>query len=77
MRLAEKIAVAISHMQDVSLYQGRDWFSPTEIGYEINGGHSSVGSPVLKEMVELGLAERNEKGHYKLISPLNHTNKHK
>lgn len=67
MNMTEKIAKAMMYMGDIALNQGRDWVSPTEIGGAINGGHSSVGSPVCKEMVDLGLVERNDKGHYKLI----------
>jgi hypothetical protein len=65
--IEDKIYIATSYMERVAISQGRDWVSPTEIGREINGGHSSVGSPVCKKMVELGLAERNEKGHYRLV----------
>ena len=65
MKLAEKMAAAIMYMKEVQYYQGRDWISPTEIG-GLFGGHSSIGSPLCKKMVEHGLAERNEKGHYKL-----------
>ena len=46
---------------------GNEKLTPTEIGREINGGHSSVGSPVCKEMVNRGLAIRSGKGHYRLI----------
>ena len=67
MKIDEKIEIAVKYMQKVAINQGRDWVSPTEIGGEINGGHSSVGSPVCHEMVERGLAIRNNKGHYCLI----------
>ena len=59
----EKIEIAKKYMKG----QKRRYVSPTTIGSIINGGHSSVGSPVCKRMVELGIAERNEKGHYRLI----------
>ena len=67
MNVDEKIDIAVKYMQKLAKTQGRDWVSPTEIGREINGGHSSVGSPVCKEMVKRGLAERNDRGHYRLI----------
>jgi len=67
MKINEKIDIAVKYMQKISISQGRDWVTPTEVGGEINGGHSSVGSPVCKEMVNRGLAIRNEKGHYCLI----------
>lgn len=67
MRMNEKIDKAMKYMQRVAISQGRDWISPTEIGNEVMGGHSSVGSPICKKMVEQGLAERNDNGHYRLI----------
>ncbi|MCK4782164.1 MAG: hypothetical protein KAV87_00325 [Desulfobacteraceae bacterium] len=60
--IEEKIEIATDQMNT------KTWTSPTEIGGAINGGHSSVGSPVCKKMVEMGLAERNDKGHYRLVS---------
>ena len=59
--MEEKIAIAKHYMRK----QG--WVSPTTIGVIINGGHSSVGSPLCKRMVELGMVERNAKGHYRLL----------
>ena len=62
----EKIEIAKEYMRNKS------WVSPTRIGALIKfGGHSSIGSPVCKKMVELGIAERNESGHYRLIEPSN------
>jgi len=58
--IEQKIDIAKKYMI------GRGWCSPTQIGAQINGGHSSVGTPVCKKMVDLGLAERNNKGHYRL-----------
>ena len=58
----EKIKIAADYMKG----QGDRWVSPTTIGAMINGGHSSVGSPVCKEMVNRGIAERNDNGHYRL-----------
>ena len=62
----EKIEIAKKYMPN------KGWVSPTIIGALIKiGGHSSIGSPVCKKMVELGIAERNENGHYRLIEPSN------
>jgi hypothetical protein len=44
---------------------GKDWTSPTEIG-RLFGGHSAIGSPICKKLVEFQIAVRNNKGHYKL-----------
>ncbi len=52
----------------------KEYVSPTEVGKaygEYNGKkryHSSSSSPTLLKLVSLGLAERNEKGHYKSIN---------
>ena len=62
--IEEKIRIASEYIKD----QENRWVSPTTIGAIINGGHSSVGSPVCKTMVERGIAERNEKGHYRLVN---------
>jgi predicted transcriptional regulator len=44
-----------------------DWVSPTKLGgLYSKGAHSSLASPVLKKLVELGYAERNAKGHYRI-----------
>lgn len=66
MRLSidEKIEIAKKYMNG----QGSRWISPSNIGAIINGGHSSVGSPVCKEMVKRGIAERNGDGWYRLIT---------
>lgn len=42
------------------------FISPTEIGH-LFGGHSSIGSPICKKLVSMGLAERNSKGWYRAI----------
>jgi hypothetical protein len=46
------------------------WFSPTFIAEGIRGKpyHSSWASPILLKMVEMGLVDRNEKGHYKITN---------
>lgn len=67
MRMEEKIKKATEYMKRVAISQGRDWISPTEIGEEVMGGHSAVGSPICKKMVEQGIVERSEKGHYRLL----------
>lgn len=50
------------------------FISPSNIGsmygklvLNKSGLHSSTGSPICKELVELGLVERNSKGHYRAI----------
>ena len=50
------------------------FISPSHIGnvygkFVLNklGLHSSTGSPILKQLVEKGLVERNKKGHYRLL----------
>ncbi|MFK5950422.1 MAG: hypothetical protein QM500_16820 [Methylococcales bacterium] len=65
--MAEKISITTQYMKGLAVNERRDWVSPTEIGAEINGGHSSVGTPVCKEMVKQGLLERNSQGHYRLL----------
>jgi len=70
MIMHDKISEAIKYMEHVMIHQGRDWFSPTEIGQRVGGGdkHSSYGSPICKKMVSLGIAERSDKGRYKLLA---------
>jgi len=50
------------------------WVSPAEVGINVGGRnsrgrmrYSSWGSPICKRLVELGLAERNRKGHYRAL----------
>lgn len=50
------------------------WVSPSQVGNQYGiavldkkGLHSSTGSPILKELVEKGLVERNKKGHYRIL----------
>ena len=50
-----------------------DWISPTQVGKEYGKAvlgrddcHSATGSPILKELLLLGLVERHKKGHYRL-----------
>lgn len=38
---------------------------PTTIG-RLFGGHSAIGSPICKRLVEFGLVERNNKGCYRI-----------
>ena len=71
MKIDEKIKKAKTYMEAEEASCGSGcWFSPTEIGKAVGGikKHSSYGSPICKKMVELGIAERNEKGHYRLIN---------
>ena len=53
----------------VDYLRGKDWTSPSEIGREVwgPGHHSSTGSPRCKRLVEMGVLERNERGHYRLL----------
>ena len=69
MRMEDKISAAETYMREVMLKQGRDWFSPTEIGKAVGGikKHSSYGSPICKAAVEHGIMERNINGHYRLL----------
>ena len=60
--------------QDVIEYlRGKDWTSPTEIGGKVWGPphHSSSASPVCKQLVARGLLERNDRGHYRLLTKSN------
>jgi len=70
MTMRDKVDKAIAYIRSVAKVGERVWFSPTEIGKAVGGygKHSSFGSPICKEMVKLGLAERNHKGHYKLLT---------
>ena len=49
------------------------YVSPTEVGRTVGtqigkpGSHSSFGSPLCKKLVTMGLAERNESGHYRAV----------
>ena len=56
---------------------GCDWTSPTEIGREYGLSlvppkkyHSSWASPKCLRLHKIGLLERNNKGHYRLIPQL-------
>ena len=67
MKMSEKIDRALFYMLKAAK-QGGEWISPTDIGRYVGGigKHSSYGSPICKKLVECGLVERNEKGHYRL-----------
>lgn len=47
-----------------------EFVSPTEVGREVGnqlgkeGRHSSFGSPLCQKLVKVGLAVKNEAGHY-------------
>ena len=46
-----------------------DWVSPTKLGgLYLKGAHSSLASPILKKLVEMGYAERSAKGHYRITN---------
>lgn len=43
------------------------YISPGHIGASFKKGyHSAFASPICKKLVNLGLVERNERGHYRL-----------
>ena len=65
MKYAQKIKVVMDYMHKVAIEEKRVWITPTEIG-GLFGGHSAIGSPLCKRMVESGFLVRNEKGHYKI-----------
>lgn len=53
---------------------GIEWVSPTAVGEQVgrlaglgDWKHSSYGSPICKKLVEVGVAERNNAGHYRLF----------
>lgn len=61
----------------IKYLKGKGFTSPTEIGraygrekyqgwYGFTGYHSSWASPRCKKLVEMGLLERNDRGHYRL-----------
>lgn len=53
----------------VTYLTGKDWTSPTEIGKLAGKSYSSASgwaSPKCKELVALGILERNIKGQYRL-----------
>lgn len=56
----------------VSFLSGKDWTSPTSIGMAYGAVHnkkdihSAWASPKCKKLVELGLLDRSENGHYRL-----------
>lgn len=50
-----------------------EYLSPTQIGNDVGGRkasgglrHSAWASPTCHELVDMGLAERNERGHYRI-----------
>jgi len=56
----------------INYLKGKDFTSPSEIGRAFGRGkegiyHSSWASPKCKKLVEMGLLERNEKGHYRIV----------
>lgn len=67
-KLTDKQQFVLSYLK-----KQNDFISPGIIGgeiwneFKIGSGHSSTGSPICKALVNLGLAERNKKGHYKAI----------
>ena len=68
MKMDEKVFNAGEYMRDQHI-NGKEWIRPTDVGFAVGGAfkHSSYGSPICMEMVKRGLAERNDKGHYRLI----------
>jgi hypothetical protein len=74
--MQEKINIALDYMAYIGKSERRYWIRPIEIGRHFKQHqtgfrkYSSFGSAICKQMVEQGLCERNEQGHYKLI-PVN------
>lgn len=66
MEMKDKIEKAFFYMVEQK-DKGIKFISPTEIGQIFGGRHSSFGSPICKRMVELGLAERNSRGQYRIL----------
>lgn len=68
MKMSEKKELVEKYMRR---YAGEHiWFSPTDVGMKVFGKTyntaSSFASPVLRELVANGKAERNAAGHYRL-----------
>lgn len=67
MKLTAQQKLALEYLNS----KNGEFISPGAVGGYIwlkigkGSGHSSTGSPVCKKLVQLGLAERNNKGHYK------------
>lgn len=73
-RKKQKMYHALEYMQKLH-NQGREYISPTEVGRhvgEIYGiiAHSSYGSPICKNLVNEGYAERDSSGKYQIIERL-------
>ena len=52
-----------------------DFVSPTEIGGQYSKNHhSSWASPKCLKLVKMGLLERNNNGHYRIVNKQPHTN---
>ena len=74
MKLTVKQQWILNYLKNNSDYangKADEYVSPTEVGQAYgrfrgkNGYHSSTASPILLQLVKFGLAERNDKGHYK------------
>jgi len=63
-----QVTVRLGHAQEVVMeyldQKYPEFCSPTQIGKDIYDHHSAWGSRICLRLVQLGLAERNEHGHY-------------
>lgn len=59
--------------QVIKFLDGKDWTAPTVIGRSVwgEGHHSASSSPVCKRLVELGVLQRNDAGHYRIVKDNN------
>jgi hypothetical protein len=73
-KLTAKEQWMLDYLKDNSNYangKAVEYVSPTEVGRMYGeskgkkGYHSSIASPTLKTLTELGILIRNDKGHYK------------
>jgi hypothetical protein len=72
MELTKKQKWMLNYVREHSNYADKvtEYVSPTQVGnaYGVFKGkyyHSSIASPTLLELTQMGLLIRNDKGHYK------------
>lgn len=66
MKLSKRQQQVVDYLGEA--YRIDSWTSPTAIGQMVwgEGHHSSSASPVCLRLVQKGVLERNENGHYRL-----------